>query len=95
MSSESKTIYTWVTNNLERRISEHKKWLLDWFTKKYNCTKLVFFESFNNIEDAILSEKRIKNWRRDWKVNLIEKNNPYWDDLSLKFNDPEINSGWR
>jgi putative endonuclease len=95
LASESKTIYTWVTNNLERRIYEHKNWLCDWFTKKYDCTKLVFFEVFNNIEDAILSEKRIKNWRRDWKVNLIEKGNPYWEDLNSKFNDSESSSKWQ
>ena len=81
VASESKTIYIWVTNNLEKRIYEHKNWLVDWFTKKYSCNKLVFFEIFTDINQAIQIEKKIKNWHRNWKINLIEKQNPYWEDL--------------
>ena len=81
IASESKTIYVWVTSDIQKRILKHKAWFYKWFSKKYWCDKLVFYEKFNNIDDAIKSEKKLKNWRRDWKVNLIEKDNLYWEDL--------------
>jgi putative endonuclease len=84
MASETRTIYIWVTNDLIRRIFEHKHKLIKWFTKKYNCNKLVYFERFNSIENAIVTEKKLKNYRREWKNNLIEKDNPFWGDLSLE-----------
>jgi putative endonuclease len=77
------TLYTGVTNNLERRIYEHKNKIADGFTKKYNCTKLVYFEHSNSIEGAILREKEIKGWLRSKKNNLIETINTDWKDLSL------------
>ena len=83
LSSNSKTLYIWVTNNLERRIEEHKSWAIEWFTKKYECHKLVFFETFSHIQDAISAEKKLKNWKRQWKVDLIEKENPDWDDICI------------
>ena len=82
LSNNSKTIYIGLTNNLTRRIQEHKDKLIEGFTKKYNLTKLVYFESVNDIKDAIRREKQLKNWHRDWKINLIESINPKWLDLS-------------
>jgi putative endonuclease len=78
------TVYTGVTNNLVRRVWEHQNKTADGFTKKYNCTKLVFFEHGNCIEGAIKREKEIKGWLRKKKNNLIEMNNPLWEDLGLK-----------
>lgn len=92
------TIYIGVTNCLQRRISEHKEGLSEGFSKQYNLNKLVFYESFNNISDALSLEKRLKNWHRDWKINLIEKANPSWEDLYEKYFklvDPETSSGWQ
>jgi putative endonuclease len=78
----NKVLYCGVTNNLVRRVYEHKNKIIEGFTKKYNVGKLVFHESFNNINDAIAAEKRIKGWVRRKKNELIEKNNPEWRDLS-------------
>ena len=66
---------------LVRRVYEHKNSLVKRFTKKYNVTNLVYFEIHSDIREAILREKIIKKWRRDWKINLIERNNPHWLDL--------------
>ena len=85
MTNNSKTLYMVVTNNLVRRVYEHKHKLIDGFTKKYNLTKLVFYEVFNNIEDAIHREKQLKNWHRQWKINLIDSVNKEWKDLSPEF----------
>ena len=94
LSSKSKTLYLGVTNDLQRRIFEHKHKLIDGFTKKYNLTSLVYFETFNNMRDAIQREKQLKNWHREWKINLIESINPDWKDLTEDFNtDPETSSG--
>ncbi len=81
MSNKSKTLYTGVTNNLERRVYEHKNKLNEGFTKKYNITKLVYFEVTNSIEEAIKREKQLKNWKRQWKIELIESVNKEWEDL--------------
>jgi len=94
LSNKSKTLYIGVTNDLQRRIYEHKHKLIDGFAKKYNLTSLVYFETFNNMLDAIHREKQLKNWHREWKINLIESINPGWKDLSEDFNsDPEPSSG--
>lgn len=85
MTNNSKTLYIGVTSDLKRRIYEHKNKLIDGFTKKYNLTKLVYFETFNSIEDAIHREKQLKNWHRQWKINLIESMNKEWKDLYLEF----------
>ena len=85
LTNKSKTLYIGVTNNLDRRIYEHKNKLIDGFTKKYNLDRLVYFEVFNNIEDAISREKQLKNWHRQWKINLVESVNKEWKDLSLEF----------
>ena len=76
-------IYTGVTNNLERRLYEHKHKLVDGFTKKYNVNKLVYFDFCGSIESAIQREKQIKGWTRSKKNALIEQSNPDWHDLSL------------
>ncbi len=94
LSNKSKTLYIGVTGDLQGRIYEHKQKLIDGFTKKYNLTSLVYFETFNNMQDAIHREKQLKNLHREWKINLIESINPDWKDLSEDFNsDPETSSG--
>jgi putative endonuclease len=75
------TIYIGVTNNLVRRVWEHKQDLSEGFTKRYRVHDLVYFEQHDAIEQAILREKKIKRWQRDWKVKLIEEGNPTWRDL--------------
>ena len=75
------TLYVGVTNNLVRRIFEHKSKLLESFTEKYDVVKLVYFEQFDDPENAIKREKRLKKWPRAWKISLIEKDNPDWNDL--------------
>ena len=75
-------LYTGVTNNLERRVYEHKNKVVDGFTGRYNINKLVYFEEYNNINDAIAREKQIKGGSRKKKIELIEKDNPKWRDLS-------------
>ena len=79
-------LYIGVTNDLYRRVTEHKSREIPGFTKKYNCDKLVYFEEYNNIEEAIAREKQLKNWKREWKNILIIKMNPTWEDLSLNWN---------
>ena len=75
-------MYTGVTNNLMRRVYEHKNKLIDGFTKKYNITKLVYYEVANLATSAIAREKQIKGWTRKKKIALIESVNPQWKDLS-------------
>lgn len=82
ITNKSKTLYTGVSNNLTRRVYEHKHKLVKGFTKKYNIDKLVYFEVFNNVDDAIRREKQIKGWLRKKKITLIESINPQWKDLS-------------
>jgi len=75
-------LYIGVTNNLERRFYEHKNKVNDSFSKQYNANKLVYFEATESIITAIQREKRLKKWRREWKVDLINQDNPEWNDLS-------------
>ena len=82
MTNRSKTLYTGVTNDLTRRVFEHKNKMIDGFTRKYNITKLVYHEETNDIQAAIGREKQIKGWLRSKKVALIESVNPEWNDLS-------------
>jgi len=86
-SKKNGTLYTGVTSNLQRRIYEHKHHLLEGFTKKYDVTRLVWFVQSEDIVAAIELEKKIKNRARQWKINLIEKTNPNWDDLSADWMD--------
>ena len=76
------TLYVGVTNNLERRMFEHKHKLVEGFTKKYRLDRLIYFEVFQYVNDAIKREKNIKKWKRQWKINLIEEENPDWEDLA-------------
>lgn len=76
------TLYIGVTNDLSRRIFEHKKEIVKGFTEKYKLKKLLYFEEYKNINEAIGREKQLKNWHRDWKLNLIKKVNPILKDLS-------------
>jgi putative endonuclease len=77
-------LYVGVTSDLQRRVHEHKtKHNPNSFTAKYNCDKLVYFEEFHFIEDAIGREKNLKNWKREWKVELITKHNPDWKELTF------------
>jgi putative endonuclease len=82
MTNKSRTLYTGVTNNLERRVYEHKHKLFPGFTSKYNITKLVYYEAGDNVSVAIAREKQIKGWLRAKKIALIESMNPEWRDLS-------------
>jgi putative endonuclease len=82
MTSRSRTLYTGVTNNLERRVAEHKCHLAPGFTDRYRIERLVYFEVWGRIRDAIQREKQIKGWRRSKKVALIESMNVTWQDLS-------------
>jgi putative endonuclease len=75
------TLYIGVTNNMVRRVYEHRQGLVEGFTKQYGVHRLVYFEQLDDIEQAILREKRLKKWDRAWKIQLIEENNPNWDDL--------------
>ena len=85
MSNESKMLYVGVTNYLERRVIEHQRKTVPGFTQRYNLHRLVYFEPFTDIRDAIIWEKRIKGWLRSKKVALIQKRNPRWLDLSAEW----------
>jgi len=80
-SHKNGTLYIGVTSNLVKRIYEHKNNLVDGFTKQYGVHVLVYYEVHQTIEDAILREKQMKKWKREYKVNLIETENLSWDDL--------------
>ncbi len=75
------TLYIGVTSNLVKRVYEHKNKLVEGFTKKYNVHVLVHYETIEDINSAITREKQLKKWKRQWKIELIEKNNPNWRDL--------------
>jgi putative endonuclease len=80
-SKRNGTLYVGVTADIVKRVYEHKNNLVDGFTKKYGVHMLVYYQQFEDIESAILEEKRLKNWRREWKLKLIEKDNADWKDL--------------
>ncbi|HEX2935653.1 MAG TPA: GIY-YIG nuclease family protein [Bacteroidales bacterium] len=82
LTNKNKTVlYTGVTDDLKRRVYEHKTKINKGFTDKYNVDCLVYFESFSDIKEAITREKRLKDWRREWKEKLINQFNPEWRDL--------------
>jgi len=83
-SKRNGTLYIGVTSDLRKRVWEHKNHLVDGFTKKYNVDRLVYYEVHDNPTTAIQREKSLKRWHRDWKLKLIEKGNPGWDDLYVK-----------
>ena len=80
-SKKNGTLYIGVTNNLLRRVYEHRNNSIDGFTRKYGVHRLVYYETTDDIESAITREKQLKKWKRDWKIEMIEKCNPEWDDL--------------
>ncbi len=77
------TFYIGVTSDLEKRVWEHKNKIFKSFSSKYNLDKLVYYETTDSIESAILREKQLKRWHRGWKINLIKENNPEFTDLSV------------
>ncbi len=77
------TLYIGITNDLQKRVYEHKKGVNKGFTEKYNISRLVYFETFQNVDEAIAREKNMKKWKRDWKIHLIEKENLKWLDLAI------------
>jgi putative endonuclease len=81
-SGRNGTLYTGVTSALFNRVQQHKLGVFDGFSNEYGCKRLVWYEDHQNMPDAILREKRIKRWRRTWKLALIEAENPQWRDLS-------------
>ena len=82
------TLYIGVTSDLIRRVHEHREALVDGFTKKYAVHRLVYFEQFDDVENAIRREKRLKSWNRAWKIRLIEETNPNWIDLYYQIAQP-------
>ena len=82
VSSLSGTLYVGVTNNIEKRVKEHRDGLIEGFSKTYKCTRLVYYETFDDIHKALSREKQLKRWRREKKIALIEGTNPRWQDLS-------------
>ncbi|WP_158838335.1 GIY-YIG nuclease family protein [Polaribacter sp. L3A8] len=81
------TLYIGVTNDLQRRVYEHKKGIKKGFTQKYGVNRLVYFETFQNMEEAITRENNMKKWKRDWKIKLIEEENVQWLDLASDWYD--------
>jgi putative endonuclease len=84
-NKSNRVLYIGMTNNLERRMFEHKYKLIEGFSKKYNLTKLVYYEATEDVNSAIRREKQLKNWHRGWKINLIKEFNPNWKDLNIEF----------
>ena len=82
LSSRSRNLYAGVTNNLTRRVAEHRQGLIPGFTRRYRIHRLVYYEPYQSIRSAIVREKQIKGWLRARKVALIEEDNPTWDDLA-------------
>ncbi len=80
-SKKNGTLYIGVTSDLVQRVGQHKEGAADGFTKKYGVKTLVYFEPHGNAESAITREKQMKEWKRQWKLELIEKHNPGWEDL--------------
>ena len=85
IASPSGTLYTGISDNLIRRVDEHRSKVKESFTKKYSCSKLIYFEECNNSVDAIKREKQIKNWRREKKETLIKMLNPHWNNLCEEY----------
>jgi putative endonuclease len=82
------TLYIGVTNNLIRRVYEHREKLADGFTKKYGVANLVYYEVHSDVEAAIIREKQMKKWNRAWKVRVVEETNPNWNDLYAQIAKP-------
>ena len=82
MARRSRVLYTGVTNDLGRRVKEHKQSLIAGFTQRHRITRLVYFEAYTEIRDAIAREKQIKAWTRARRISLVERRNPSWEDLA-------------
>ena len=89
-SNSRRALYTGVTSKLEVRVKKHKAGYYEGFTSDYNCTRLVYFEKFSDMRDAIGREKQIKGWSRAKKEALVTKMNPEWHDLSLDWGKPQL-----
>src|ERR1700678_282650 len=85
VASNTGTLYIGMCNSIERRMREHKSGQFESFASRYHCDRLVYFESFDDVRNAIDREKQLKGWRREKKVGLIEKLNPRWQDLAEKW----------
>jgi putative endonuclease len=85
MTNGARTLYIGVTNDLMRRVYEHKQKLTDGFAKKYNITMLIYYETTDDVRSAIAREKQLEGWRRSRKMDLISSFNPQWKDLSLEW----------
>ncbi len=81
VGSKSLTLYIGVTSNLAKRVYQHRKGFVSGFTKKYNVKELLYYEVFEGADEAIKREKQLKNWHREWKLNLIKSKNPSFEDL--------------
>ena len=92
LASRSHNFYIGVTNDLSRRVRQHKEHELEGFTARYNIDRLVWYEVFGDVHDAIAKEKQLKRWRREKKIRLIESRNPTWQDLSEEWGKPIL---WR
>ena len=90
MASRSHQLYVGVTNSIVRRVREHKNHIFEGFTAKYNIDRLVWYETYPYIRTAILREKQLKGWVREKKIQLIEKMNPTWRDLSAEWEKPIV-----
>jgi len=88
MAAKSRVLYIGMTNKLEKRVFEHQHDLIDGFTKQYRCHRLVYFESYDRVENAIDREKQLKHWNRAKKTFLIARMNPTWEDLSAEWGKP-------
>ena len=88
LSSKNKVLYVGMTNDLSRRVFEHKEGLIEGFTKKYCVNRLVYYETHPDLDIAVKREKSLKNWHRQWKINLIEEKNKEWKDLYEDISDP-------
>ena len=82
-SRRNGTIYVGCKTDLQKRVYEHRNGLVRGFTRQYRVKRLVYFETYHDVSDAALRERRIKDWHRAWKIQLIEVNNPNWDDLAV------------
>lgn len=80
-SKKNGTLYVGITSDLIKRVYQHKNGMISGFNKKYKVNKLMYFEQYEDISEAIKREKQLKGWRRDWKLKLIEDNNPRWEDI--------------
>jgi putative endonuclease len=93
VASQTGTLYIGMTNNIERRVSEHKSGEFEGFAREYGCNRLVYYESFNEVQKAIYREKQLKGWVRRKKIALIESMNPRWADLAERWGAEMVFAG--